>query len=121
MGVTFAGCVVLSILISVALDLVADLAARRRAPVRDEQEAWAGLRATRIAHGTLVTILLLLAALGFLFGAFVGEGLQARAGGWLAALLDNGLVLFANGALAALVLAEIVHYAALIVLLRRAR
>lgn len=122
MGLIFAACVVLSIILSVAIDVVSDLRARRsRAPVRDEREAWAGLRATRLAHGTLVTLILLLAALGFLFGAFGGEGLEARMAGWLDRVLDNGLVLFANGAMASLILAEIVHYAGLIVFLRRDR
>lgn len=120
MGPTFAVCAVLSIVVGAASGVLLEIATRRSdAPVRDEREAWAGLRATRVAHGTLVVLLLVLTVGGLLFGAFAGQTLAGRATAWLDGLMGNGLILFANGALACLVLAELIHYAALIAFLRR--
>lgn len=122
MGLQFAVCAVLSIVVGAAAGFLLDVWSRRsNAPARDERAAWAGLRATRIAHGTLIVLLLALTVLALLFGAFAGQTMAMRAAGWLGGLMGNGLVLFANGALAALVLAELIHYGALIVLLRRDR
>lgn len=120
MGAVFAVTVLVSLVLNVAIDIVVDLAAgRSRRGPRDETEAWAGLRATRLAHGVLISLLMLLTALAFLFGGFTGQTLEARATGLLASVMDNGLILFANGALAALIVAEIVHYGGLIWFLRR--
>ena len=122
MGVRFVACAVLSILVGVGSGVLGEILARRsRAPVREEAEAWAGLRATRVAHGVLIVLLLALTVVALLFGAFAGETMAGRANALAAGLLSNGLVLVANGALAALVLAELVHYAALIFFLRRDR
>lgn len=122
MGLPFVICAILSILVGVGSGVLGEILARRsNAPPREEREAWAGLRATRVAHGVLIVLLLAVAVLAFLFGAFAGEAAAARASGWTAGLLSNGLVLAANGALGALVLAELVHYAALIAFLRRDR
>lgn len=122
MGGRFVACVLLSILVGIAGGILVEILSRKfdRAG-RDEREAWAGLRATRIAHGVLITLILALSSLGFLFGAFGGAALAERASAALELVMANGLVLFANGALFALVLAELVHYGALIVFLRRGR
>ena len=85
MGVRFALCAVLSILVGIGSGVLGELLARRsNAPVRDEREAWAGLRATRIAHGTLIVLLLALCVLAFLFGAFAGETAAERANAFAA-------------------------------------
>lgn len=120
MGPPFAVCAVLSIIVGAASGILQEIGSRRsNAPARDEREAWAGLRATRVAHGALIVLLLALTVIALLFGAFAGQTMAGRATGWLGGVMGNGLVLFANGALAALVLAELIHYAALIVFLRR--
>lgn len=120
MGLRFAICAVLSILAGSASGLLVDLLSRgRRSAARDEREAWAGLRATRIAHGALIVLIFCLATLALLLGAFAGETIAGQVNAALSGFLGNGLVLFANAALAILVLAELVHYAALIVFLRR--
>lgn len=122
MGARFAVCVVLSIVVGIAADLLVESLTRKSdRGARDEREAWAGLRATRIAHGALVTLIFSLSALAFLFGAFGGDALAARSSSVLSVVLSNGLVLFANGALAALIVAEIVHDAGVIFFLRRGR
>ena len=122
MGLPFAVCAVLSIVIGAASGILLEIGSRRsNAPARNEREAWAGLRATRIAHGSLIVLLLVLTVLALLFGAFAGQTMAARAAVWLDGLMGSGLVLFANGALAALVLAELIHYAAMIVFRRRDR
>ena len=118
MGVTFATAVLLSIVVAVGASRLVEMTARpSRRGARDEREAWAGLRATRFAHGVLVVLIFGLAASGFAFGTLGGAGLIERA----TVAMSGGLVLFANGAVAALVLAELAHYAALIVFLRRDR
>lgn len=118
MGVTLATAMLLSIVVAIGSSLLVEVTARRtRRGAHDEREAWAGLRATRFAHGLLIVLILGLAAAGFGFGSLGGAGMIERA----AAAMSNGLVLFANGAVAALVLAEMAHYAALIVFLRGAR
>lgn len=120
MGVQFVVCVILSMVVGIAMGVLVDLLSKKAdRGGRDEREAWAGLRATRIAHGVLVTLIISLSGLAFVFGAFAGEALAAQANAALEVVLSNGLVLFANGALAAMILAELVHYAALIVFLRR--
>lgn len=120
MGLPFAVCSVLSILVGAASGVLQEIGARRsNAPARDEREAWAGLRATRVAHGVLIVLLLALTVIGLLLGAFAGQTMAGRASGGLDGLMGNGLVLAANGALAALVLAELIHYGALIVFLRK--
>lgn len=120
MGLHFAVCAFVSIVIGAATGALLEIGSRRSsAPVREEREAWAGLRATRIAHGTLIVLLLALTVGALLFGTFAGQAMAMRSTAWLDGLMGNGLVLFANGALAALVLAELVHYGALIVFLRR--
>ncbi|WP_122466843.1 hypothetical protein [Brevundimonas lutea] len=122
MGATFVLAVVLSIVVAVASGILVEVMSRKSdRGARDEREAWAGLRATRIAHGVLIVLIFCLAVLGFGFGAFGGAGLAERTGTLLSLVLSNGLVLFANGAVAALVLAELAHYGALIVFLRRGR
>lgn len=120
MGLPFAVCAVLSIIVGAASGILQEIGSRRsNAPARDEREAWAGLRATRIAHGVLIVLLLTLTVLGLLFGAFAGQTMAGAASDWLDGLMGNGLVLAANSALAALVLAELIHYGALIVFLRK--
>ena len=120
MGVPFAVCAVLSILVGAASGILQEIGSRRsNAPARDEREAWAGLRATRVAHGTLIVLLLALTVITLLFGAFAGQTIAGRATGWLDGMMGNGLVLLANGALAVLVLAELIHYGALIAFLRK--
>lgn len=120
MGLPFAVCAVLSIIVGAAAGVLQEIGSRRsNAPARDEREAWAGLRATRIAHGVLIVLLLALTVLALLFGAFAGQTIAGRVSAWLDGLLGNGLVLAANGALAALVLAELIHYGALIIFLRK--
>jgi len=122
MGAQFASSVTLSIVVGIGVELLVEALTRKSdRGARDEREAWAGLRATRIAHGVLITLIFSLSALGFLFGAFGGEGLAARSGAFLSLVLSNGLVLFANGALFALILAEVAHDACLIFFLRRGR
>lgn len=120
MGLPFAVCAVLSIIVGAASGILQEIWSRRsNAPARDEREAWAGLRATRIAHGVLIALLLALTVLGLLFGAFAGQTIAGDVSAWLDGLMGNGLVLAANGALAALVLAELIHYGALIAFLRK--
>ena len=73
MGLQFAVCAVLSIVIGAATGVLLEIWSRRsNAPARDEREAWAGLRATRIAHGTLIVLLLALTVVALLLGAFAG-------------------------------------------------
>ena len=120
MGLRFALCAVLSIIVGAAAGVLLEIGSRQsNAPARDEREAWAGLRATRIAHGTLIVLLLGLTVAALLFGGFAGQALAARTTSWLDGLMGNGLILFAHGALACLVLAELIHYGALIAFLRR--
>jgi cytochrome b561 len=122
LGVPLAMAVGLSILasmvIEVGINLVrADQPSRREA----DAEAWAGLRATRIAHGVVITLIMTLSGLGLVLGAFAGPSVAAEAGAWLTGRFGNGLVLFANGGLLMLILAELVHYGALIAFLRGVR
>ena len=122
MGVQFAASVVLSILAAIVIGLVVDLVRKREVPKRQaDDEAWAGLRATRVAHGVVITLIMVLTGLALLFGAFAGPSLAAGVSDLLGRSVANGLVLFANAGLGVLVLAELVHYGALIVFLRRSR
>ncbi len=122
MGGHFIGSVVLSVIVGIGLGVLVEITSRKADRAGgDEREAWAGLRATRIAHAVLFGMILILSAVAFLVGAFAGQTVAERANETLALLLSNGLVLFANAALAALVIAEITHYGALIFFLRRGR
>ncbi len=122
MGASFVAATVLSVAAAVTAGILLEVITRRSdRGRRDEREAWAGLRATRFAHGVLVVLIFCLAVAGFAFGTFGGEQIAARAGAILSLVLSNGFVLFANGAVAALVLAELAHYGALVFFLRRGR
>ena len=88
MGVPFAVCAVLSILVGAASGILQEIGSRRsNAPARDEREAWAGLRATRVAHGALIVLLLALTVIALLFGAFAGQTIAGQATGWLGGLM----------------------------------
>ena len=122
MGVQFAASVVLSILAAIVIGLVVETVRKREVPKRQaDDEAWAGLRATRLAHAVVITLIMLLTGLALLFGAFAGPSLAAEVSALLGRSIANGLVLFANAGVLVLVLAELVHYGALIAFLRQTR
>jgi len=123
MGLHFAVSVVVSILAAILIGFVVEVFDKRdrRRRHRDDDEAWAGLRATRLAHGVVVTGLMILTGLALVLGALSGPAAAERAQAILNGLVDNGLVLAANAGVLILVLAEIAHYGALIVYLGRGR
>lgn len=122
MGLHFAVSVAVSILAAILIGFVVELFERGdRRRRRDDAEAWAGLRATRLAHGVVVTSLMILTGLALVLGALSGPTMAERAQSILAGLMDNSLVLAANAGVLILVLAEIAHYGALIVYLGRGR
>ncbi|HRH20409.1 MAG TPA: hypothetical protein PLE81_07190 [Brevundimonas sp.] len=122
LGVPLAIAVGLSILASVVIEFGVNLIRTDRPGRREvDAEAWAGLRATRIAHGVVITLIMALSGLGLVLGAFAGPSVAAETGAWLTGRFGNGLVLFANGGLLVLILAELVHYGALIAFLSSVR
>ncbi|WP_282008949.1 hypothetical protein [Brevundimonas aveniformis] len=122
LGGHLAAALILSIVAAFVVSLVVNLV-RRDTPTQSQadREAWAGLRATRLAHGVIITLLMILTALALALGAFAGPALADQVDGWLGRSGTNGLILFAHAGLAILILAELVHYGALIVLLGRDR
>jgi hypothetical protein len=122
LGVPLALAVGVSILASMAIEVGVNLVRADRPSRREaDAEAWAGLRATRMAHGVVITLIMALSGLGLVLGAFAGPSVAAETGAWLTARFGNGLVLFANGGLLMLILAEVVHYGALVGFLGRSR
>lgn len=122
MGVHLGLSLLLSILSALVIGFMVNLV-RHHEPTRREaeDEAWAGLRATRVAHAVVIVLIMALTGLALALGAFAGPGLAAEINALLGRSVANGLVLFANAGIAVLVLAELVHYGALIVFLRRGR
>lgn len=122
MGAHLGVSILLSILAAMVIGFTVNLV-RRQEPTRREadDEAWAGLRATRVAHGVIIVLIMILTGLALVFGAFAGPSLAADVNALLGRSVANGLVLFANAGIAVLVLAELVHYGALIVFLGRMR
>jgi len=122
MGLHFGLSVAASILAAILIGFAVELFDKRdRRSRRNDAEAWAGLRATRLAHGVTVAALMILIGLGLALGAFAGLGTAERAGTMLAGLMDNGLVLAAHIGVLVLILAEIAHYGALITYLSAGR
>lgn len=122
MGVHLGVSILLSILSAMAIGFVVNLV-RRHEPTRRqaEDEAWAGLRATRVAHAVVIVLIMSLTGLALVLGAFSGPALAAQVNALLGRSVANGPVLFANAGIAVLVLAELVHYGALVAFLRRVR
>jgi|GEM_PF-350359 len=122
MGLTLGIAIGLSILTGLLIEFLVNLI-RSEPPSRREAdaEAWAGLRATRVAHGVVVTLIMTLSGLALVLGAFAGPTAAAQVEAWLADRFGYGLILFANAGLFVLVLAEMVHYGALLVFLGRGR
>ena len=122
MGLHFGLSVAASLLAAILIGFAVELFDKRdRRSRRNDAEAWAGLRATRLAHGVTVAALMILIGLGLALGAFAGQGTAERAATMLAGLMDNGLVLAAHVGLLVLLLAEITHYGALLAFLRSQR
>ena len=122
MGLHFGLSVVASILAAILIGFAVELFDKRdRRSRRNDAEAWAGLRATRLAHGVTAAVLMILIGLGLAFGAFTGLGMSERSNAVLAGLMDNGLVLAAHIGVLILLVAEITHYGALITYLSAGR
>ncbi|MBN8551505.1 MAG: hypothetical protein J0L52_01250 [Caulobacterales bacterium] len=122
MGLTLGLAIGLSILASMVIEVLVNLIRADRPSRREaDAEAWAGLRATRLSHGAVITLIMGLSGLALVLGAFAGPTVAIETGSWLAGRFANGLVLFANGGLLVLIVAELVHYGALIGFLKGTR
>ena len=122
MGLRLGIAIGLSILTGLLIEFLVNLI-RSEPPSRREAdaEAWAGLRATRVAQGVVVTLIMALSGLALVLGAFAGPTAATQVEAWLADGFGNGLILFANACLFVLALAEMVHYGALLAFLGRGR
>lgn len=118
LGVPLAIAIALSTVAALTVEFLVHLVRHERPTRRQaEDEAWAGLRATRMAHCVVITLIMALSGLALVLGALAGPSRVAQ----ISAGFGNGLVLFGNAGLFVLVLADLVHYAALLVFLRRGR
>lgn len=117
MGGLFAGCLVVSVVVEIALTLIATWTTpKAERNTRDERETLASLKASHVALMTLIALVVVQSGAAY----FAALALPAF-GTHIAATPANALVLLANILLASVIVAEMIRAGLTLALLRRLR